>query len=347
MAAAGPFREGCLMSSVIRYLPLLLALVILALFPLFGSGFYVGLMSRVLILAIFAMSLDLLIGFTGLVSFGHAAFFGVGAYALAIAFREATIIPIWQALPLSLGAAALAALVIGWISIRTTGIYFIMITLAFAQMVFYFLFESPRFGGDDGIFIFMEPVFMVGSEDILHLGRSNNFYYFALSCLVIAYLFLAMILRAPFGRVIKAIRANEHRVSALGYATNRYKLVSFVIAGTLAGLAGFLEAAHTGYINPAYLSWHESGIAIAIVILGGMGTLYGPVLGAMTVVLLQTFLPELTPHWQLLFGGILIAVVLFLPHGLVSLWPRAVNLLRRWLGRSPKNEIDDEEAVRE
>ncbi len=323
------------MPQMIRYLPLLLALFLLAIFPLFGSSFYVGLLTRILILAIFALSLDLLIGFTGLVSFGHAAFYGIGAYTFAIAFQDAGVIHLWQALPLSLGVSALAALAIGWISIRTSGIYFIMITLAFAQMFFFFFFESPRFGGDDGIFLFLKPVLTVGTQDLLNLEKDKNFYYFTLSCLVIAYLFLMMILRAPFGRVITAIRANEHRVRALGYATNRFKLVSFVIAGTLAGLAGFLEATHTGYINPAYLSWHESGVVIAIVILGGMGTLYGPVLGAFIIVLLQNFLPELTSHWQLLFGGIIIAVVLFLPHGAASLVSRSAALVRGWLGKSP------------
>jgi branched-chain amino acid transport system permease protein len=327
-----------------RHLPILAVLLILALFPLFGSGFYVGLLTRVIILALFAMSLDLLIGFTGLVSFGHAAFFGIGGYAFAIAFQDATIIPLWQALPLSLAVAALAALVIGWISIRTSGIYFIMITLAFAQMFFYFFFESPDYGGDDGIFLFFKPVLMIGANDILQLEHENNFYYFSLSCLVLGYLFLKMILQAPFGKVVTAIKANEHRVRALGYATHHYKLVSFVIAGALAGLAGFLEGAHTGYVNPAYLSWHESGIAIAIVILGGMGTLYGPIIGAFVIVMLQNFLPELTQHWQLLFGGIIIAVVLFLPHGIVSLPGKALATIRRdkgdWSGKA-KEPADD------
>ena len=316
------------MSSLTRSLPLVVALLTLLLFPLFGSSFYVGLVTRIIIIAIFAMSLDLLIGYTGLVSFGHAAFFGIGGYALAIAFQDASVIPLWQALPLSLLAAGLAALVIGWISIRTSGIYFIMITLALSQMFFYYFFESPRYGGDDGIFLFLKPVLMIGSEDILNLDNENNFYYFALSSLVLTYLFLVMILQAPFGKVIKAIKANEHRVRALGYSTNGYKLVSFVLAGTLAGLAGFLEGAHTGYINPAYMSWHESGVAIAIVILGGVGTLYGPIVGAFIIVLLQNFLPELTEHWQLLLGGIVISVVLFLPRGATSLFPRLLSLIR-------------------
>ncbi len=327
------------MSALSRFLPLS-ALLVLLLFPLLGSEYYVGLLSRIIILAIFAMSLDLLIGYTGLVSFGHAAFFGIGGYALAIAFQDASVIHLWQALPLSLAAAALAALLVGWISIRTSGIYFIMITLAFAQMFFYYFFESPSYGGDDGIFLFLKPVLMIGSEDILKLEQENNFYYFALSCLVAGYLLLTMILRAPFGKVITAIKANEHRVCALGYSVNRYKLVSFVIAGTLAGLAGFLEGAHSGYINPSYMSWHESGIAIAIVVLGGMGTLYGPVVGAFIVVLLQDFLPSLTEHWQLLFGSIIISVALFLPRGATSLLPRILALLRREKSEDASSEED-------
>ncbi|MCF6178816.1 MAG: branched-chain amino acid ABC transporter permease [Geopsychrobacter sp.] len=328
------------MTSRTRNLSLFMALVALVLFPLFGSSFYVGLVTRIFIVAIFALSLDLLIGYTGLVSFGHAAFFGIGGYALAIAFQDAAVIHIWQALPLSLAAAGLAALVVGWISIRTSGVYFIMITLAMAQMFFYYFFESSRFGGDDGIFLFFKPVLMIGSEDILKLDHENNFYYFALACLVSGYLFLVMILRAPFGKVITAIKANEHRVRALGYSTNGYKLVSFVIAGTLAGLAGFLEGAHTGYVNPSYMSWHESGVCIAIVILGGMGTLYGPIVGAFIIVLLQNFLPELTGHWQLLLGGIVIAVVLFLPRGATSLFPRIIAFFRSKQKIDPKGPTD-------
>jgi branched-chain amino acid transport system permease protein len=307
------------MKNVPRSLPMLIAIGVLLLFPLVGTSFYIGLLTRILIIALFAMSLDLLIGYTGLISFGHAAFFGVGAYAFAIGFQNAVDIHLWQALPLSLVAAGLAALLIGWISIRTSGIYFVMITLAMAQMFFYYFFESRRFGGDDGIFLFSKPVLMVGGSDLLQLDNETRFYYFALFFLVLAYLVLRMILRAPFGKVIMAIKANEHRVRALGYATSRYKLVSFVIAGTLSGLAGFLEGAHSGYVNPSYLSWHESGVCIAIVVLGGMGTLYGPIIGAFIIVLLQNFLPEWTEHAQLVLGMIIIAVVLFLPHGISSL----------------------------
>tara|TARA_R110002095_G_scaffold197188_1_gene176186 strand:+ start:829 stop:1944 length:1116 start_codon:yes stop_codon:yes gene_type:complete len=291
----------------------------LALFPIIGDDYYIGLLIKIMILAIFAVSLDLLIGYTGLISLGHAVFFGLGGYVLAIFFQDADSINYWTALALVLSCSATGALLIGWLCIRTSGVYFIMLTLAFAQMFYYFLFESPHFGGDDGIFLFSKPELSLGATILLDLEDEHNFYYFVLAWLVAIYLILSMILRAPFGQVIVAIKANEQRVKALGYPTQRYKLVSFMIAGTLAGLAGFLEAAHTGYVTPAYMSWHESGMVMVIVILGGMGTLFGPIMGAFVVVLLQDFLPNLTEHWQLLMGAIIIAVVLFLPKGIAGL----------------------------
>ncbi|OMH30302.1 branched-chain amino acid ABC transporter permease [Motiliproteus sp. MSK22-1] len=306
---------------------LCLGVAALVLFPLVGSEFYVGLLIRIMILSIFAISLDLLIGYTGLISFGHAAFFGIGGYTLAIFFQDADSINFWIALVLVLSCSALVALLVGWISIRASGVYFIMLTLAFAQMFYYFFFESPDFGGDDGIFLFSKPEILIGSTSLIDLEDEHNFYYFVLAWMVAVYLILSMILKAPFGHVIVAIKANESRVRALGYPVQRYKLVSFVIAGTLAGIAGFLEAAHTGYVTPAYLGWHESGIVMVIVILGGMGTLFGPILGAFVIVLLQDFLPNFTEHWQLLMGGIIIAVVLFLPKGIAGLLYRLSNRL--------------------
>ncbi|MCW8902488.1 branched-chain amino acid ABC transporter permease [Sedimenticola sp.] len=298
---------------------LCLCLVLLLLFPMVGSVFYTGLVTKIMILSIFTISLDLLIGFTGLVSFGHAAFFGIGAYLLAILFGDLEHINYWWSLTLTLSLTGLAALLVGWLCIRTSGIYFIMLTLAFAQMFFYFFFESPRFGGDDGIFMMNKPEITLATRQLVDLDNEHDFYYFVLAWLVGVYLFLSMILRAPFGHVLIAIKANEQRVRALGYSTPHYKLVSFVIAGTIAGLAGFLEAAHTSFITPAYLGWHESGMAIMMVILGGMGTLFGPVIGTFIVVLLQDFLPNFTEHWKLIMGGIIIFVVLFLPNGIAGL----------------------------
>ncbi|PLX62822.1 branched-chain amino acid ABC transporter permease [Sedimenticola selenatireducens] len=298
---------------------LCLCLALLLLFPMVGSAFYTGLVTKIMILSIFTISLDLLIGFTGLVSFGHAAFFGIGAYLLAILFGDLEHINYWWSLTLTLSLTGLAALLVGWLCIRTSGIYFIMLTLAFAQMFFYFFFESPRFGGDDGIFMMNKPEITLATRQLVDLDNEHDFYYFVLAWLVGVYLFLSMILRAPFGHVLIAIKANEQRVRALGYSTPHYKLVSFVIAGTIAGLAGFLEAAHTSFITPAYLGWHESGMAIMMVILGGMGTLFGPVIGTFIVVLLQDFLPNFTEHWKLIMGGIIIFVVLFLPNGIAGL----------------------------
>ncbi len=310
---------------------LLIALGFTLWFPAVADEFYIELLTNIMIIAIFAMSLDLLVGFTGMVSLGHAAFFGIGAYSLAIFFGEMDQFSIWAALPVSLAAAALAAVVIGWISIRTSGIYFIMITLALAQMFYFYFFESKHYNGDDGMFIAAKPDVNLGSIQILDLGNELAFYYFTLGILVAVFLFLVMILRAPFGQVITGICANEPRVRSLGYATQRYKLVSFIIAGTLAGLAGFLEAAHTGFITPSYLSWHESGTILVVVILGGMATIYGPIIGAAALVLLEDFLPDLTEHWKILLGVIIVFIVLFLPNGISSLSGKIFRLPSRIL----------------
>lgn len=301
----------------------LIALALLAAFPWVGGEFYVDLALTLMILALFALSLDLLVGYTGLVSFGHAAFFGLAGYVLAMITPETEPVSLWAALAACLAASAAAALVIGWFSVRTSGIYFIMITLAFAQMLFYFLSESPAFGGSDGLFVNFRPVAAVGDWLLFDLDDPMVFYYFVLATLLAGYVLLTTILRAPFGQVLQGIRINEGRTRALGFPTPRYKLVSFVIAGTLAGLAGFLEAVHTGYVSPGHLSWHESGIVLMVVILGGRGTLYGPVLGAFTFGLLRNGLQDVTEHWILFMGLFIVALVLFLPGGIAGLIRRA------------------------
>lgn len=328
--------------------PLMLVLVAavagLAAFPWIGEAFYVQLVVRLMILGIFAMSLDLLIGFTGLVSFGHAAFFGLSGYLLAIITPDSGPISIWWALPLCLLGAALAGLVIGWFSVRTSGIYFIMITLAFAQMLYYYFNENQALGGSDGIFIFFRPTVAIGPLTLIDLDDKTTFYYFVLASLVAAFLLLSMILRAPFGQVVQAIRANEPRIRALGFATQRYKLTSFVIAATLAGYAGFLEATHVGYLSPEHLGWRESGLVLMIVILGGMGTLYGPVLGAFAMGLFQDFVQDLTEHWLLFLGVFVIAVVLFLPDGIAGL---AARIAGRAATGDRHAEAQEEPAARQ
>jgi branched-chain amino acid transport system permease protein len=279
-----------------------------------------------MIMGIFAMSLDLLIGFTGLVSFGHAAFFGLSGYMLAIITPETEPVSIWLALPFCLFVTAVAALVIGWFSVRTSGIYFIMITLAFAQMFYYYFNENQYLGGSDGIFIFFKPTVFIGDFQLLDLNNPQSFYYFVLVSLIVSYLVLSAIVQAPFGQVIRGIHANETRTRALGFNTQRYKLISFVIAGTLAGFAGFLEANAGGIMSPAHLGWHESGSIMMVVILGGMGTLYGPVLGAFAMGFLQDYFQEIwSAHWLLLLGIFIIVVVLFLPAGIAGLFSQMVD----------------------
>ncbi|MBL4720051.1 MAG: branched-chain amino acid ABC transporter permease [Alphaproteobacteria bacterium] len=305
------------------YLLIALCIVIaVGLFPLFGEKFHILLATRIFILAIFAMSLNLLIGFTGLISFGHAAFFGAAGYILAFVAPEDGAAAFWWSAPLSIGGAALLAAGIGWMSIRTSGVYFIMITLAFAQMLYFFFNDSPYFGGSDGAFIYFKPSLAIGSFDPVNLDNRVHFYYLAAILVLVVWAFLAMLLRSPFGQVIKGLRANEPRMRALGYPTQRYKLVSFIIAGGLAGLAGYLNAAQSGYISPAHLGWQESGSVMMMVILGGMGSLHGPILGAFTFVLLHDILRDLSQHWLLLMGGVIVAIVLFLPNGLAGLFTR-------------------------
>jgi len=321
---------------------LLLATLALAIFPWVGESFYVNLVMRMMILGIFAMSLDLLIGYTGLVSFGHAAFFGLAGYLLAIVTPDSGPISLWYALPVCLLGCALAALVIGWFSVRTSGIYFIMLTLAFAQMLYYFFNENTELGGSDGIFIFFKPTVTIGDFVLLDLDNHYTFYYLVLFSLVGSYLLLRMFLRSPFGQIIRGIRANEARTRALGFSTFRYKLVSFVIAGTLAGFAGFLEGMHTGIVSPAHLGWHESGTVMMMVILGGIGTLYGPVMGAFAMVFLQDWFQEVTEHWLLLMGGFVIAVVLFLPNGIAGLIQQISQRIGRRQSVEPAQESSDE-----
>lgn len=310
----------------------------LALFPLSGDEFYLELVTHLMVMGIFAMSLDLLIGFTGLVSFGHAAFFGLAGYLLAIVTPPEAAASIWLSLPVCLAGAAAAALVIGWFSVRTSGIYFIMITLAFAQMLFYYFNENLALGGSDGTFIYTKPLVFIAGIELLDLSNPNTVYYFVLASLIGCYALLGTILRAPFGQVIQAIRANEHRTRALGFNTYRYKLVAFVIAGTIAGFAGYLEAVSTGIVSPGHLNWHQSGLVMMLVILGGMGTLYGPVLGAFALGLLHDQVQEITEHWHLVQGIFIIAVVLFLPGGIAGLVARVAGRARKSGGGGGEQE---------
>lgn len=301
---------------------LLAGLAALALFPLSDAVFYIELVAGIMILAIFAMSLDLLVGYTGLVSFGHAAYFGIAAYAVVLLSPEYEAASLWLTLPAAVLIAALSACVIGLLVLRTRGIYFLMVTLAFAQMVYFLFHDTPLGGGSDGIYLNVKPEAAIAGRVLFDLGDIRHFYYFVLVLMVAVYLFLRRLLRSPLGRALLGIKVNEHRMRSLGFPVLRYKLASFTLAGGLGGLAGFLAACQFGFVNPEILSWHQSGNVLLMVILGGMGTLYGPVAGAFIFVMVQEVFSDLTKHWQLLMGGLIVLLVLFLPGGVASLGPR-------------------------
>jgi branched-chain amino acid transport system permease protein len=278
-----------------------------------------------MILAIFALSLELLVGRTGLVSFGHAAFFGIAAYATALLSPDSRAPSLAWLLPAVLMITALAAAAIGALSLRTRGIYFIMVTLAFAQMA-YFVFHDMKFaGGSDGRYLNAKPVLALGDTTLLDLGRAPTFYYFALGSLCAVYALLALVGRSRFGHALAGIKANEQRMRAAGFSTYPYKLAAFTLAGALAGVAGFLHAVKDGFVNPEILAWHQSGTVLLMLILGGIGTLRGAVLGAFLFVLMKELFQSealfgaFAKHWQLPLGLTIIACVALMPNGVVGL----------------------------
>ena len=301
-------------------LVLIAAVLALAAFPLVGEKFYIQFVTKVMIMAMFAMSLDLLVGYTGLVSLGHALPFGLAAYALMLLSPQYEAAGLWASLALSIGVAGVASAVVGLLVLRTSGIYFIMVTLAFGQMAYYYVHDSHYLGGSDGKYIYVRPALALTGWQPFDLEKPVHFYYVALALMVAMYLGLRVLLAAPFGRVISGIKENEHRMRMLGYPTFRYKLACFVIAGMLAGLTGWLTAAHDGLVNPEMLSWHQSGQLLMMVILGGMGTPAGPLLGAAALKALELVFQGWTKHWQLLLGGFIVFAVLFLPRGLAQLF---------------------------
>lgn len=288
-------------------------------------GFYIELASRILIFALAAASLDLILGYGGMVSFGFAAYVGIGAYTVGIlAWHVADGSPVmtWPvvlhgtesaliAWPLAMLFGAAFAFATGLLCLRTGGIHFIMITLAFAQMLYYFTVSLRTYGGEDGITLYNR-----NGLPGLDLFDPATFYYV---CLALLAGFLALgrrLVRSRFGMVVRGCRDNERRMRALGFATTRYRLTAFVIAGAFGGLAGALLANAATFVGPTYISWHRSGELIVMAVLGGMGSLFGPVLGAASYLLLEEFLAEWSEHWQVVFGPLLLLVVLFARRGL-------------------------------
>ena len=322
--------------SKITRVILLLGLALLALFPLAGSTFYMQLLTKIMIMAIFALSLDLIVGYTGLVSLGHSAFFGFAGYVLALTASRYETVSLWLTLPVCMAATGVLAAAIGALVLRTSGIYFIMVTLAFAQMLYYLFHDTKLGGGSDGIYLNARPSLAIGAFNPIDLGNKAHFYYVVLALMVAVYCLLRRVLASPFGRALSGIKANEARVRTLGFQVFNYKLGAFVLAGVLAGLAGYLSACQFGFVNPEILSWHYSGVVLMMVILGGMGRLYGAVIGAFAFVLVQEFFSyqdvfgEYAKRWQLAMGAFIVLVVLLLPQGLADLLDR--------LGRKPAPE---------
>ncbi len=296
-------------------------LIVAALVPwlagLLDQGYYVGFVRRMMIFAIAAASLNFIMGYGGMVSLGHAAFFGIGAYVVGIAMVHG-VTSAWIAWPLAVSLAALAALAIGSISLRTRGVYFIMITLAFAQMVYYLAVGLKHYGGEDGLNLAQRSVIGLG----LDLANETTLYYVVLAALAAVMLFLNRAVGARYGRVLMGIRENETRMEAIGFATYHYKLVGFAIAGGLAGLAGALFANHNLFVSPAALHWTQSATLVVMVLLGGIGFRYGGLAGAVALLMLEELLAALTDYWHLPLGLILLAVVFFAPRGLAGLFAR-------------------------
>jgi branched-chain amino acid transport system permease protein len=303
----------------------ILLIIVLAAFPLVMQAadnlFYVSFASRVMIYAIAATSLNLALGYGGMISFGHAAFVGTGAYVASICIAEG-VTSAWIGWPAAIAASALAAWAIGAVSLRTRGVYFIMITLAFAQMMFYLVNSMKAYGGDEGLTL---------PQRASNLGNEVAFYYVVL-CLLAATIFLLYrLINSRFGRVIVAIRENEARAVAVGYPVFRYQLACFVIAGAAAGLAGALLASHGKYVNPNVLHWSQSGTLMIMVILGGVGRLWGGAIGAAVLLGLEhliaehpiawlaALLPNYQQHANLGVGLVLLAIVLFAPQGIAGL----------------------------
>lgn len=279
------------------------------------QGFYIGLASRLLIFALAATSLNLILGFGGMISLGHAAYFGAGAYTVGILMQHG-VLSGWIALPLAIGVGALLALAIGAVSLRTRGVYFIMITLAFAQMMYYLIISLRDYGGDDGMSLYQR------SDLGIDLSSDTAFYYLVLAAFAACFFLIARLVNSRFGRVVQAIRENEGRMEAIGYPVFRYKLVCFAIGGAIAALAGALLANQNMSVSPNLLHWTQSGALMVMVILGGVGTLWGGLLGAVVFLLLEEILTGYTIHWQLGLGLVLLAVVLVLPNGLAGLFKR-------------------------
>ena len=280
-----------------------------------GQPFYIDLVRRIMILAIAAVSLNLILGYGGMVSFGHAAYLGIGAYAVGIlgfyGFTNG-----WLQWAVAIGASGIVALAIGAVSIRTSGVYFIMITLAFTQMLYYLGISLDVFGGDDGMRLRSKSQF----GGLVDLRDPVAFYYLALALMLLSVFLVFRLVNSRFGMVLRAAKSNEARARAIGFSPSPYRLAAFVIAGAMCGLAGALYANHTNYIVPGLMSWQQSGDIMFMVILGGMASTAGPVLGTFALLFVEELLKGWTEHWQVILGPLLVLSVIFFRRGLAGMF---------------------------
>jgi branched-chain amino acid transport system permease protein len=285
-------------------------LAFVLLLPVYTSGtgnyFLLSLFTRIVILAMAATTLNLILGYGGMVSFGHAAYLGIGGYAVGILAHEGITTGFVQ-WPTAVIASGLFGLVVGALSLRTRGVYFIMITLAFAQMMYYVALALDRYGGDDGMTIYTRSTF----AGLLDLSNKTVFYYLCVVLLLATIYLVHRLVNSRFGLVIQGSRSNDRRMRAIGFPTFRYRLVCFVIAGMLCGLSGALLATHTDFINPSMMHWTRSGDLIVIVVLGGMASVFGPLIGSVALLVLEEALSGITEYWQIILGPLLLLVVLF------------------------------------
>ncbi|WP_371852166.1 branched-chain amino acid ABC transporter permease [Bradyrhizobium brasilense] len=300
---------AALMCAALMLLPLYSAVT--------GNIFILTLFTRIVIFALAAASLNLIMGYGGMMSFGHAAYLGIGGYAVGILAAEGIGSGFIQ-WPVALAVSALFALLIGALSLRTRGVYFIMITLAFAQMAYYIASALSRYGGDDGLTVYKRSDF----AGLINLSDRNQFYYLCLACLFGGLYLIWRIVNSRFGLVVQGVRSNEQRMQAIGFHANRYRLVCFVISGTICGLTGALLANNTDFVSPAVMYWTRSGDLMVMVILGGMGSLFGPVIGAIVYLLLEELLSQFTEYSGLILGPVLLLIVLFARGGIMGLLGR-------------------------
>ena len=318
------------------FIPVVLLAVAVVL-PFVVPTYYVQFVSKALIMGMLAMALNLAVGHGGLVSLCHAAFFGLAGYVLALMSPGYDAASLLLTLPAAVLASAFAALVIGALALRTRGVYFIMVTLAFREMLFFLFHDTGIAGGSDGAYVNAKPELVIAGYRLLDLGSPVIFYFVVLTFLVGVIALLTMLVQSPFGHALAAARDNERRARSLGFPIFRLRLIAFVVSGAIAGIAGYFAAAQFGFVAPQMLGWHLSATVLVMVLVGGLRTVTGPLIGALVLIVLEEVLKATTDYWKLAEGLIIIAIVLAMPNGIRQLWPMIVG--------APGNGSDKPDAV--